>query len=96
VHDLHRRVAAERPDVVAACAARMTALVARLLGQGAEGGKFAIGDVDAAAGVVRDAVTAFIHSALVAQDPGPAEAIEARLRAVVATLLQGFGNVAAA
>lgn len=95
VHDLHRRVVVERPDVVAAYGARMTALVARLLAQGAERGELALSDADAAAGVVRDAVLAFVHPALVAQDPGPAEATEARLRAVVATLLRGLGTTGA-
>ncbi len=92
IHDLHRRVLAERPELVADYAARMTALIARLLTQGVERGELALADVDEAAGVVRDAVTAFVHPthapALAALGPKA----EQRLRAVVAALLRGFGE----
>jgi AcrR family transcriptional regulator len=91
LHDLYRRVVAERPEAVAGYAARMTALVARLLEQGVQRGEFAVGDIAEAAGVVRDAVTAFIHPAHAPALSRLGPEAERRLRAVVATLIRAFG-----
>lgn len=90
IHDLHRRIVAERPEIVAAYAERMTGLVERLLRQGVERGEFAIQDPAEAAGVVRDAVTAFVHPALVERDPGPPDKARARLKAVIRSLTRSF------
>lgn len=87
---LYRRVMQDSPGLVGAYAAAMTAIVAGLLEEGVARGEFRLDDVAAAAGVVRDAVTAFVHPVLVAAavaagGPGPEEA-----RRVVRILCAGF------
>ncbi|WP_375268352.1 TetR family transcriptional regulator [Phenylobacterium sp.] len=90
IHDLYRRILVERPDMIAAYAERMTALIARLIAQGVERGEWKVDDVDIASGVVRDAVTVFIHPALVAQLITADAPIETMLRDTVATLSRAF------
>lgn len=87
IHELHRRLLAERPDVVRGYAERMTALVARLLAQGVERGELAVADVEGAASVVRDAATAFLHPALA---PDVAALGPEGERRLVGTLLDAF------
>src|SRR5690606_23814952 len=67
IHSLYRRIIAERPDLVADYARRMTGLVRQVLEDGTARGEFCTRDLDAAAGVVRDAVTVFVHPAHVEQ-----------------------------
>jgi AcrR family transcriptional regulator len=90
IHDLYRRILVERPDMIAAYAERMTALIARLIMQAVERGEWKVDDIDIASGVVRDAVTAYIHPALVAQLIMADAPIEVMLGAVVATLACAF------
>jgi AcrR family transcriptional regulator len=90
VFGLYRRVLEERPDLIAAYAAAMTALAERILEDGARRGEFRFDDVAAAAGVVRDAVTAFLHPAHVAAAARAGLPVEALARNVVRTLLAGF------
>jgi AcrR family transcriptional regulator len=90
VHDLHRRILVERADMVAAYAARITALVARLIGQAVERGEWRVSDIGTAAGVVRDAVTIYVHPSFVAQLAAIDAPVEAMLRATVATLTRAF------
>lgn len=90
IHDLYRRILVERPDMIAAYAERMTALIARLIAQAVERGEWKVDDVDIASGVVRDAVTVFIHPALVAQLITADAPIETMLRDTVATLSRAF------
>lgn len=90
IHGLYRRIVVERPDLVAGYARRMTGLVRRLLEDGVARGEFRIPDVDVAAGVVRDAVTVFVHPAHVEQAVVAGLDVEPRLRAVVDTLLAAF------
>jgi AcrR family transcriptional regulator len=90
IHDLYRRIVAERPDMIAAYAERMTALVAQLIAQAVERGEWKVDDVGVAAGVVRDVTTTYVHPALVAQLITAGAPVEAMLSAAVATLARAF------
>lgn len=63
VYQLYRRVVEERPEIIAAYARAMTGLVAEIIADGVHRREFDVDDVQAAAGVVRDAVTVFVHPA---------------------------------
>lgn len=90
IHGLYRRIVAERPDLVADYARRMTVLVRQVLEDGIVRGEFCIRDLDAAAGVVRDAVTVFVHPAHVEQAVVAGLDVEPRLQAVIDTLVSAF------
>jgi len=90
IHGLYRRIIAERPDLVGEYGRRMTALVRQVLEDGVARGDFSIRDLDAAAGVVRDAVTVFVHPAHVEQAVLAGVDLEPRLLAVVTTLIEAF------
>lgn len=92
IHGLYRRILAERPDLVADYARRMTGLVRQVLADGMARDEFHIPDLDTAAGVVRDAVTVFVHPAHVEQAVVAGVDMEPRLEAVIATLVAGFGG----
>jgi AcrR family transcriptional regulator len=92
VHDLHRRILVERPEIIADYAARITALVARLIGQAVERGEWRVDDIDAAAGVVRDAVTVYVHPSLVAQLLAVDAPVETMIGATVSTLARAFAS----
>ena len=90
IHDLYRRILVERPDMIAAYADRMTALLAKFIAQAVELGEWSVNDTVMAAGVVRDAVTTYIHPAFVAQLIAAEPPAEDMLRATVATLARAF------
>lgn len=90
VYSLYRRIVEERPEIIAAYAAAMTALIARILKDGIRRGEVRIDDVEAAAGVVRDAVTVFIHPAHVAAAVTAGLPSERMARNVVRTLCVAF------
>lgn len=90
IHDLYRRLLIERQDMIAAYAARMTALIAQIIGQGVERGEWMVDDAVTAAGVVRDAVTVYVHPLFVAQAMEAGVPVEAQLRATLATLIRAF------
>lgn len=90
IHGLYRRIVTERPDLVADYARRMTALVRQVLEDGVARGEFRISDLDAAAGVVRDAVTVFVHPAHVEQAVVAGLDMEPRLQAVIDALIAAF------
>ena len=90
IHDLYRRILIERPDMIAAYAQRMTMLVARLIAQGVERGEWKVDDISLAAGVVRDAVTIFVHPQFVGQAMEANAPAEDQLRATVTTLTRAF------
>jgi len=90
IHGLYRRILSERPDLVAAYARAMTGLVRQVLADGTARGEFRIPDLDAAAGVVRDAVTVFVHPAHVEQAAVAGLDMEPRLHALLDTLLAAF------
>lgn len=90
IHDLHRRILVERPDMIADYARRITTLVEKLIAQAVERGEWKVDDIARAAGVVRDAMTTYVHPALVAQLISGEAPVEDMLRASVTTLARAF------
>ena len=90
IHGLYRRIVVERPDMIAAYAERITALVAKLIEQAVARGEWRIDDIGVAAGVVRDAAMVFVHPAFVAQLVTAGAPAEDMLRATVTTLVRAF------
>jgi len=90
IHDLYRRILVERQDMIIAYAQRMTRLIQKLIAQGVDRGEWHVSDVSRAAGVVRDAVTAFVHPQLLAQAIEMNASVEDQLRATVLTLTRAF------
>lgn len=90
IHGLYRRIMAERPDLVGDYARRMTGLVRQILQDVIARGEFRIPDLDMAAGVVRDAVTVFVHPAHVEQAVAAGLDLEPRLQAVIDTVVTAF------
>lgn len=80
----------ERPEIIAAYAKAMTALVARILADAKKRGEIRVDDVEAAAGVVRDAVTVFVHPVRVATAVAANLPSETMARNVVRTICAGF------
>jgi AcrR family transcriptional regulator len=90
VYGLYRRIVEERPEIIAAYSQAMTALIARILADAKKRGEIRVDDIDAAAGVVRDAVTVFVHPAHVAAAVAANLPSEKMARNVVRTLCAGF------
>lgn len=90
VYGLYRRIVEERPEIIAAYSRAMTSLIARILADAKRRGEIKVDDIDAAAGVVRDAVTVFVHPAHVAAAAAANLPSEQMARNVVRTLCAGF------
>jgi AcrR family transcriptional regulator len=90
IHDLSRRILIERPDMIATYAQRMTTLIAGVIAQGVERGEWKVDDVAKASGVVRDAVTIFVHPQFVAQSIKSEAPVEDQLRFVLLTVSRAF------
>lgn len=90
VYGLYRRIMEERPEIIAAYSQAMTALIARILADAKERGEIRVDDIEAAAGVVRDAVTVFVHPAHVAAAVAASLPSEKMARNVVRTICAGF------
>ena len=90
VYQLYRRIVDNRPDIVAAYASAITALVERILAECVAKGLYSLDDTAAAAGVVRDAMMVFVHPALVAAAVIAGQPTEDQIRNVMATLHAGF------
>jgi AcrR family transcriptional regulator len=90
VYGLYRRIVEERPEIIAAYSQAMTALIARILADAKRRGEIRVDDIEAAAGVVRDAVTVFVHPAHVATAVAANLPSERMARNVVRTLCAGF------
>ena len=90
VYGLYRRIMEERPEIIATYAQAMTALIARILADGVKRGEIKLDDVRAAAGVVRDAITVFVHPVHVATAVLADLPSERMARNVVRTLCAGF------
>lgn len=90
VYGLYRRIVEERPEIIAAYSQAMTALIARILADAKKRGEIRVDDIEAAAGVVRDAVTVFVHPAHVAAAVAAGLPSEKMARNVVRTLCAGF------
>lgn len=92
VYQLYKRVVEERPDIVRNYAVAITRLIAAILRSGVEHREFAIDDIDAAAGVVRDAAVAFVHPALVAAAAKAGVSREADLHRLMTALTTAFAG----
>lgn len=90
IYDLYRRILAERPDIIAAYSERMTALIQRLIQQAVERDEWTVNDTGKAAGVVRDAVTTYLHPTFVGQLIAAGAPVEDLIRATVTTLASAF------
>jgi AcrR family transcriptional regulator len=90
IHDLYRRIVVDRPDMITTYAERITNLIERLIDKAVRRGEWHIDDINVAAGVVRDAVTVYVHPAFVAQLVTANAPVEAMLRATVTTLARAF------
>lgn len=90
VYGLYRRIVEERPEIIAAYSQAMTALIARILADAKKRGEIRVDGIEAAAGVVRDAVTVFVHPAHVAGAVAAGLPSEKMARNVVRTLCAGF------
>lgn len=76
--------------MIAAYAEKMTSLIASLVAQAIERGEWAIDDAAKAAGVVRDAVTVYVHPLFVAQAVEAEIPVETLLAATLTTLIRAF------
>jgi AcrR family transcriptional regulator len=90
VYQLYRRVVEERPELVRDYAKAITSLVGAILEDGVRQGEFKIDNIDAAAEVVRDAVTVFVHPAHVEAAQKAGVQMEPMIRRVIATLVVAF------
>jgi hypothetical protein len=68
----------------------MTALAAEIVADGVKRGEFKVDDVTAAAGVVRDAMTVFVHPAHIEAAEKAGLPTEAMARNVVRSLAAAF------
>lgn len=87
---LYRRVVEDRPELIRRYAEAMTSLVAAILADGVKRGEFTITNIPAAAGVVRDAVTVFIHPAHVQAAAKAGASMELNIRRTMTVLIRAF------
>jgi len=87
---LYRRVVEERPELIRRYAEAVTSLIAAILEDGVKRREFTIGNIAAAAGVVRDAVTVFVHPAHVQAAAKAGVSMEANLRRTMTVLIRAF------
>lgn len=92
LYQLYRRVVAERPDIVQNYAESITRIIAAILSDGVRDNEFNIDDVPSAAGVVRDAVTVFVHPVHVEAAAKAGILMEVPMRRVITTLIVAFKN----
>jgi AcrR family transcriptional regulator len=90
LYQLYRRIVDERPELIQNYSKAMTKLIAAILADGVQRGEYKIKDVGAAAEVVRDAVTVFIHPVLVEAAAKAGMSMELSIRRVLATLNGAF------
>lgn len=92
IFTLYKRVVTERPDIVISYTHRMTGLIQQIIQQGINSGEFKIENAEIAASVVRDAVTIFVHPALVAEAARAGLNMERPLQHVMKTLIIAFNK----
>ncbi len=90
VYQLYRRVIDERPGLIRDYAERMTKLIARILADGVRKNEYRIDDINTAAEVVRDAVTVYVHPALVEAAAKLGHRLEPAIKRMVSTLNIAF------
>ena len=90
IYRLDRRIIEERPDIIQDYSARMTRLIAAILTQGVRKKEYKIDDIEAAAAVVRDAVTVYVYPAHVEAAAKAGYSMEPALRRLMMTLDVAF------
>lgn len=90
VYQLYRRVVEERPGLIRDYAARMTGLVAKILADGVRKKEYKIENIEAAAEVVRDAVTVYVHPALIEAAAKVGHRLEPAIKRMISTLNVAF------
>lgn len=90
IYQLYRRVVVERPEIVLNYAKAITRLVVTILEEGVKAEEFKIDDVQAAAEVVRNAVTVFVHPAHVEAAARAGVSMEPEIGRVLMTLITAF------
>lgn len=90
MYQLYRRVVNERPDLIHDYAARMTGLIAKILADGVRKKEYKIDDIGAAAEVVRDAVTVYVHPAHVEAAAKSGRRLEPAIKRMISTLNIAF------
>jgi AcrR family transcriptional regulator len=87
VYELYRRVLEESPELVQNYSAAMTGLLVSIVEDGIGRGEFKIDDAVAAAGVIRDAVTVYVHPAHVEAAAKAGIDLEPSIRRMMLTLV---------
>jgi AcrR family transcriptional regulator len=87
LYELYRRILEERPELVRNYATAMTRLVAAIIRDGVSRGEFRVNDVGAAAEVLRDAVTVYVHPAHVEAATKAGIDLEPSIRRMIAVLV---------
>jgi AcrR family transcriptional regulator len=90
VYLLYRRVVEERPDIIYDYSVRMTKLIAAILADGVRRHEYKIDDIEAAAEVVRDAVTVYVHPVQVEAAARAGNSMEPAIRRLISTLQVAF------
>lgn len=92
VYELYRRILEERPELVHNYSATMTRLLALIVEDGVLRGEFKTDDVQAAAAVIRDAITTYVHPAHVEAAVKAGIELEPAVRRMVVTLVTALTN----
>lgn len=90
LYHLYKRVITERPDIVQSYVEAITHIFANVLSDGVRNKEFKIDDIDAAANVVRDSITVFIHPAHVEAAAKAGIEREDAMNRVIDTLIIAF------
>jgi AcrR family transcriptional regulator len=90
VYQLYRRIIEERPDIIQDYSVRMTNLIAAILTDGVRKKEYKIDDIEAAAAVVRDAVTVYAYPAHVEAAAKAGYSMEPDLKRLMITLDVAF------
>lgn len=90
VYRLYRRIIEERPDIIHDHSVRMTNLIAAILTDGVRKKEYKIDNIEAAAAVVRDAVTIYVYPAHVEAAAKADRSMEPALKRLMITLDVAF------
>jgi AcrR family transcriptional regulator len=90
VYQLYRRIIEERPDIIQDYSVRMTNLIAAILTAGVRKKEYKIDNIEAAAAVVRDAVTVYVYPAHVEAAAKAGVSMEPALKRLMITLDVAF------
>lgn len=87
---LYRRIIEDRPDMIQDYSVRMTDLIAAILKQGVSRKEYKIDNIEAAAAVVRDAVTVYVYPTHVQAAANAGYSMEPALKRLLSTLERAF------